>query len=86
MDAQGEITALERLTAAKCPYTPKLLSTKRTKQNDTMWVPGGYLIYILMERLPGRPITAFFDSDGKRPAMTLSQRDEVRKAFKTALS
>jgi hypothetical protein len=81
-----EITALERLTRTKCPHTPKLLSVIWEHQDPTMWVPGGWLIFILMEKVPGVPPLNFFQSSTERPAMTRSQRDEVREAFKKALS
>jgi hypothetical protein len=81
-----EITALSRLTRTKCLYTPKLLSILRKEQDSTMWVPGGYLIFILMEKLPGVPPLNFFKPSDTQPAMTRPQRDEVREAFKKALS
>jgi hypothetical protein len=81
-----EITELKRLTRMKCPYTPKLLSILREKQDSTMWVPGGWLIFILVEKVPGKPLDTFWKPSKERPAMTRSQRDEVRIGFKEALS
>lgn len=86
MYTKMEITALRRLTRAKCPYSPKLLSILRKKQDSTMWVPGGWLIFILMEKVPGGPLDNFWKPSKERPAMTRYQRDEVRKGFKEALS
>jgi hypothetical protein len=86
MYTKMEITALKRLTRTNCPYTPRLLSILRKEQDSTMWVPGGYLIFILMEKVPGEPITSFFKPGVDRPALTRSERDEVRKGFKEALS
>jgi hypothetical protein len=43
-----------------------------------MWLPGGYIVYILMELLPGEPLEYFWE-------LPLKERDEVRKAFRTAL-
>jgi hypothetical protein len=86
MYTKMEITALKRLTRVKCPHTPKLLSILRKEQDSTMWVPGGWLIFILMEKVPGEPLDHFWKPSMERPAMTRSQRDEVRKDFKEALS
>jgi hypothetical protein len=84
--AEMEIKALSRLTKAKCPYTPKLLSWSRVKQDTSMWIPGGWLVFILMKKLPGASPFNFWAPDAGRPAMTRAQRDEVREAFKKALS
>ena len=81
-----EETALEGLTKVQCPHTPKLLSISKREQDLTMWVPGGWLIFILIEKLPGLPPMNFWCATKDRPAMTLSQRNEVRAAFKVALS
>jgi hypothetical protein len=86
MYAKMEITALKRLTRTECPHTPKLLSILRKEQDPTMWIPGGYLVFILMEKLPGVPPLNLFLPSRTQPAMTRSQRDEVREAFREALS
>ena len=86
MHTDMEVNALERLTRTKCPYTPKLLSILRKQQDSTMWVPGGWLIFILREKVPGVQPLNFFRSGEGQPAMTRSQRDEVREAFKKTLS
>ncbi len=86
MYTEMEITALNRLTRVKCPYTPKLLSLLRKEQDSTTWVPGGWLIFILMEKVPGVSPLNFWKPTEDRPAMTRSQRDEVRAGFKAALS
>jgi len=84
--AETEIEALTRLTKAKCRYTPKLLSWSRVKQDSSMWIPGGWLIFILMEKLPEASPFNFWCPDSGKPAMTRAQRDEVREGFKKALS
>ena len=51
-----------------------------------MWVPGGYLVFILMEKVPGKPLDNFWtDNSQVGPAMTRLQRDEVRAAFRKTL-
>lgn len=86
MYTKMEITALKRLARMNCPYTPKLLSVLRQVQDSTMWVPGGWLVFVLMEKVPGVPLNNFWYPSKEKPAMTRSQRDEVREAFKRALS
>ncbi|KAK2756113.1 hypothetical protein FQN54_005521 [Arachnomyces sp. PD_36] len=73
-----EIEALQRLTDAGCPSTPALYGWKQEKQCPEMWVPGGHIVYILMEKLPGINLRSFFvDLDRK-------ERDQCREAFKKA--
>lgn len=84
--AEKEFTALRVLTAAGCPYTPRFLSRTGGTQDGAMWVPGGWTDYILMEKVPGVAPLNFWDKDQGLEAMTRSERDEVRFAFKKALS
>lgn len=73
-----EIDRLERLTELGCTSTPRLIDYERMTQDDKMWLPGGYIVYILMELLPGISLDAFWELSRK-------ERDEVRKAFQIAL-
>ncbi len=73
-----EVDRLDRLTDLGCTSTPRLLDYERTIQDDKMWLPGGYMVYILMELLPGDPVYDFW-------ALPWKERDEVRKAFRPAL-
>jgi hypothetical protein len=61
-----------------CTSTPRLIDYERVRQDDSMWLPGGYIVYMLMELLPGEPLEYFWELPRK-------ERDEVRKAFRTAL-
>lgn len=74
-----EIQALQHLTASGCPVSPKLLGSRIDKQDETMWIPGGYIIYALMEKLPGRNIHDFYE-------WPRVKRDELREAFLDTLS
>ncbi|KAL2216427.1 hypothetical protein M432DRAFT_61931 [Thermoascus aurantiacus ATCC 26904] len=51
--AWAEREALQLLTKNGCASTPELLSFKQEEQGNDMWVPGGYILYMLMSRLPG---------------------------------
>ena len=75
--AANEATALKILTKANCSSTPTLLATKVVTQTETMWVPGGYLGFILMTKLSGIRIDQIQDLD-------LQERDEMRQSFKKA--
>lgn len=72
-----EVMGLERVTRAKCSLTPWLLSSKITKQTETMWVPGGYLGFVVMTRLPGVNIHWAPDMDSQ-------ERQALRQSFKKA--
>jgi hypothetical protein len=82
MYTKMEITALKRLTRVKCPHTPKLLSILRKEQDSTMWVPGGWLIFILMEKVPGEPLDHFWKPSMERPAMTVLSATKSGKTSK----
>ncbi|KAL1962842.1 hypothetical protein VTN77DRAFT_9117 [Rasamsonia byssochlamydoides] len=75
--AEMEITALGQLTKAGCSCTPTLFAWKQEKQESHMWIPGGFLVYILMEKLPGIRLDNVWSLDRE-------ERDEVRKSFKEA--
>ena len=78
-----EAAALERLGALECKHAPALLDVAiRTVQSSTHEeaIPGGYLVFLLMTKLPGKRIT-YRDFWG----LSLQERDEIRNAFKEAL-
>lgn len=45
-------------------------------QTEEMCLPGGYIVFMLMEKLPGKMILDFWDYD-------LETRDRIREAFKS---
>lgn len=75
----NEIKALEKLTKAGCSCTPTLLAWKHEKQDSHMWIPGGFIDYILMEKLSGICLgdVCFFSLDR-------TEWDEIRKHFREA--
>lgn len=75
--ADREIAALEELTRAGCSCTPTLLARKNERQGSHMWIPGGLMVYILMEKLPGVCLDTFFSLDR-------AERDGVRRSFQEA--
>lgn len=74
----SEVERLEQLTEAGCTSTPRLLGYQRLTQNDSMWLPDGYLVCILMELVPGISLENFWE-------LPRSERDQARNAFRVAL-
>lgn len=75
-----EIEALHHLTQQQCSSTPGLFPWKADEQTDKEWVPGGYKLSILMERLPGfDPSDSFLTGQ-----MSIQERHCLREAFKAA--
>lgn len=74
----SEIARLERLTEAGCTSTPRLLDYQRINQTNKMWLPGGYMVCILMELLPGISLENFW-------VLPREERDQIRNAFRVAL-
>ncbi|PLB44941.1 hypothetical protein P170DRAFT_450006 [Aspergillus steynii IBT 23096] len=75
-----EIEDLSVLKKANCSSTPSLLDWKEEQQTNDEWIPGGFKLCILMERLPGiDPSDGFINRTMDRP-----ERDALRAAFKTA--
>jgi len=67
----------------QCKYAPELLDfASATLQSGTHdeEVPGGFLVYTLMTKLPGKRLTASNFWERSR-----EERDEIRAAFKEAL-
>ena len=84
----NEIRYLQRLTEAGCTAAPRFIAVKEEIQNDKGWddhgdfgVPSGYVVWILMEKLPGEDLGNFF-LPGK---YSLQERQEIREGFRVAL-
>lgn len=56
--------ALPKLTELHCSVTPKLYFSKTQAQDgdDRSWIPGGYLIILMTEKLPGVGMDPFYIS------------------------
>jgi len=75
---QNEHQAFEILNEANCSYAPQLQNYKQIKQTKAGIVPGGYICYFLMNKLPGISLgTCFWD-------LNRGERDDIRAAFKKA--
>ncbi|KAK2757286.1 hypothetical protein FQN54_004800 [Arachnomyces sp. PD_36] len=75
--AKTEIDFLTHLTKHGCRSTPRLISHTLIRQTEEMRLPGGYIIFLLMEKLPGKTIFDFWNYD-------LGTRNRIRAAFKSA--
>ncbi|KAL1978988.1 hypothetical protein VTN96DRAFT_7560 [Rasamsonia emersonii] len=69
--AASELSALKLLTEKACPSTPTLLDYKHDIQGPEGLVPGGFVFYLLMNKLPGRRLRGDFfwrvlDESGER--------------------
>jgi hypothetical protein len=74
---ENELYCLETLTEAGCTSTPRLLGFERRNRKDK-WLPKGYIVYILMQMVPGVSLEDFW-------RLPREERDQARKAFRTAL-
>ncbi|KAI2011112.1 hypothetical protein LOZ12_004666 [Ophidiomyces ophidiicola] len=76
---QFEVHALRHFNAKKCTTVPKLLNLVATLQNHSYTpVPNGYLIFLVMEELPGVPLTGFWKYGRLK-------RDKIRASFLRSL-
>ncbi|KAL4916566.1 hypothetical protein BDW62DRAFT_185913 [Aspergillus aurantiobrunneus] len=72
--------ALDWLTQRGCSVAPRLIKLIHSVQDgDDMPVPGGWLAFILMERVPGVPLTHFH-------TYNLAKRDKIRKTFRRSVT
>jgi hypothetical protein len=76
-NASDELEGLRTLTQHQCTLAPRLVNSLQCEQDETMWVPGGYLLFILMTRCPGKPIENFRDEPPVK-------QNEIRQAFENA--
>ncbi|KAI1963054.1 hypothetical protein LOZ04_002493 [Ophidiomyces ophidiicola] len=74
-----EVHALQHFNKKKCKSVPQLLNLVVTLQHGShMPVPSGSLVFLIMEELPGVPLTGFWKYD--RP-----KRDKIRASFRRSL-
>lgn len=76
--AKYELESLTHFTEKSCLSIPKLLTHREDAQGPQGFVPNGYALYLLMEKLPGRRLGENFW------ALSAQDRDEIRERFKGA--
>jgi hypothetical protein len=75
-----ELTTLKALNELRCDVVPELLAYQEGKQGEDSIVPGGYITYVVWDKVPGEPLSKeeFWELDLKsRQAI----RDKFREAF-----
>lgn len=79
-----ELVYLRTLTQKGSTITPRLLDSKEDKQDNTGFVPGGFVISVVWAVVPGLQLGNDF---GSAPFWGLSrdERDAVRQAFKDTI-
>lgn len=73
-----ELNYLLHVTKHGSTCTPKLIDYAIESQGETDSVPGGFRLYILMEKIPGRNLVNFGE-------LEMTERDQVRIAFARAI-
>ncbi|KAI1941177.1 hypothetical protein LOZ66_001685 [Ophidiomyces ophidiicola] len=74
-----EVYALQYFNKKKCKAVPQLLNLVVTLQNGShMPVPSGSLVFLIMEELPGVPLTGFWKYG--RP-----KQDKIQASFRRSL-
>lgn len=70
---------MRNLTIQGCKSSPPLINWKREEQNGNGHVPGGFIVYLVTEELPGKRLSrdAYWNLSSK-------ERNEIRDAFKVA--
>ncbi|CAI7652726.1 unnamed protein product [Penicillium crustosum] len=79
-----ELTTLKALKEFECDVVPDLLAYQEGKQSEESIVPGGYITYVVWDKVPGEPLNAeeFWEQDFKsRQAI----RNKFREAFPVLL-
>ncbi|GKZ34922.1 hypothetical protein AbraIFM66950_005319 [Aspergillus brasiliensis] len=78
-----ELIALRALTDKGSKFTPRLLDSKNTTQDDIGAVPGGFLVYVVWEVVAGKQQgTQVEDENCAFWRLDPGQRDFVRQHFK----
>ncbi|GAT31184.1 similar to An08g09690 [Aspergillus luchuensis] len=79
-----ELVYLRTLAQKGSTITPRLLDSREDKQDNTGFVPGGFVIWVVWAVVPGLQLGNDF---GSAPFWGLSrkERDAVRQAFKDSI-
>lgn len=74
-----ELTALKELKKLGCDVVPDLLAYQEGEQGEDSIVPGGYITYVVWDKVPGEPLNAeeFWELD-------LESRQAIRIKFREA--
>jgi hypothetical protein len=78
--AHVELTTLKALKELRCDVVPDLLAYQEGKQDEDSMVPGGYITYVVWDKVPGESLSEeeFWELD-LEPRQAI--RDKFREAF-----
>ncbi|KAF3387481.1 hypothetical protein F1880_000662 [Penicillium rolfsii] len=77
----GELESFKLLRAGRCNAVPRFLGYAESTQGDNNPLPGGYIRYLVWEKVPGEPLTKdFFWS------LDDTARREIRSKFRVAFN
>jgi hypothetical protein len=82
--AEGELSALTRLTNIGAQHAPIIIGKQQGVQSDNEMVPGGYILYLAMTKLRGRRLSDGIIGESLFWRLPLATRDLIREAFKIA--
>lgn len=75
----GELESFKLLQTRRCNAVPSFLGYAESTQGDDDLVPGGYIRYLVLEKVPGEPLTKeFFWS------LDDTARKDIRSKFRVA--
>lgn len=75
----GELESFKLLQTGRCNAVPRFLGHAESTQGDDDLVPGGYIRYLVWEKVPGEPLTKeFFWS------LDDTARKDIRSKFRVA--
>ena len=76
----SELRALETFRNTQSPYAPQLFRYKRTPQGSNGPLPGGYLTFTVMTKMPGDSLhNLYFWGMGEE------EREDIKRRFLVAL-
>ncbi|KAJ5813153.1 hypothetical protein N7447_010176 [Penicillium robsamsonii] len=75
----GELESFKMLQNGGCGAVPRFLGHAESTQGDNDLLPGGYIRYIVWEKVPGEPITKEFFW-----ALDITARKDIRAKFRDA--
>ncbi|OOQ91040.1 hypothetical protein PEBR_02252 [Penicillium brasilianum] len=75
-----ELLAYQDLTAQDLGFTPKLLGYKISTQDKSEFVPGGFAVWLVWEKVPGVRL-GDIDRSNEFWALQYPEREEIRQCF-----
>lgn len=75
----GELEAFKMLQSGGCSAVPRFLGYAESIQGDSDLLPGGYIRYLVWEKVPGEPLTKEFFW-----GLDITARKDIRAKFRDA--